>query len=95
MGGKFGTKNSKEVLTLGKVVTQVILQEVRKDGFQPKDLTAFLKSPAFEAAVKPAVEEIDLVDDELTELDFFDGLDLSKHVYACVSDIIDTLKATK
>lgn len=94
MGGKYGTKETKEVVTLGKVVTLAILAEVKKDGFQAKDLGAFLKSPEFEAAVRPAVENVELVGPELAELDFFDGLDLGKHTYACITDILDAVKAT-
>ncbi len=94
MGGKYGTKETKEVVTLGKVVTLAILAEVKKDGFQVKDLGAFLKSPEFEKAVVPAVENVELVASEVTELDFFDGLALSKHAYACADEILDALKAT-
>lgn len=93
MGGKHGTKNVKDCLYLGKVVTLCILREVKKDGFQYKDLGAFLKSAEFEAAVAEAVKDVDQVVPELTELDFFDGLDLGKYVYSSVNDILDELKA--
>jgi hypothetical protein len=92
MGGKYGVKNLKEVLTLGTVVTVCIVKEVLKDGFQVTDLGAFLKSPEFEAAVKPAVEGVEQVPLEATELDLFDGLELSRHAYTCVTQVLDVFK---
>ena len=93
MGGKYGTKETKDCLYLGKVVTLCILREVRKDGFQAKDLGAFLKSGEFEVAVKEAVTNIDQVLLEVAELDFFDGLDLGKYAYSMTNDILDEVKA--
>lgn len=93
MGGKYGTKETIEVIVLGKVVTLAILAEVKKDGFQMQDLGAFLKSPEFEAAVRPAVENIDLVGPELAELDFFDGLALGKAAYAAADEVLAAIKA--
>lgn len=92
MGGQYGTQNTEELLTLVKVMVLATLAEVTKDGFQPKDLGAFLKSPEFEAALGPAVAEIQLAPLELTELDFFDGLHLARHAYACMDDVLDALK---
>lgn len=92
MAGKYGTKETKELLNVVKVVALSIVKEVKKDGFQPKDLAAFLKDPAFDAAVKPALEGIGEVVPEVTELDFFDGLDLGKYGYAVMDEILEALK---
>lgn len=92
MGGKFGTKETKEVLTLGKVVTVAIAKEVAKDGFQKEDLVAFMKSPEFEKAVVDAVVGAELVPAEVTELDVFDGLSIAKHSYECAMEVVGALK---
>jgi hypothetical protein len=87
-----GVKDTKEVITLAKVVTCIILKEAYKDGFQWKDLGSFLQSPAFEAALRPAVEGIQNVAPELLDLDFFETIELSRHVYGQSMDVLDTLK---
>ena len=93
MGGKYGVKETKEVVTLAEVVTVAILQEVKKDGFQVADLGAFLKSADFEKAVAPALQGIENVPAELTELDLFDGLELGKHTYGMVQNVLGVMKA--
>lgn len=95
MGGKHSVKNLKEILTVVKVASIVVIREVVKDGYQHKDLGAFLKSPEFEAAIKPAIEDAHLAVSEVTELDFFDGLDLGRHVYTMADEILDELKKLK
>jgi len=87
-----GIKNIKEVLTLIKVICICILKEVVKDGFQWQDLGAFLKSPEFEAALKPAVEDIQKVPAEAMDLDFFEGISLGKKIYTDIMEILDVLK---
>ncbi len=92
MSGKFGVKATEEVLKLTKVMALAVLAEVAKDGWQVSDLGAFLKSPDFEAALKPVVTDLGLVPAELTELDLWDDLELGKNVYATVQEIIAALK---
>lgn len=93
MGGKYGVKETKDCLYLSKVITLCVLREVKKDGFQIRDLGAFLKSGEFEGAVGEALKDIDKVDDEVLELDFRDGLELSRYVYGMADDILDEVRA--
>lgn len=88
-----GVKETKDVVTLGKVVTVEIVKAVCKDGFQLADLGAFLRSPDFEKAVVQAVDGIELVPVEAADFGLLDGLELGKHVYSCVTDIVAELKA--
>ncbi len=76
MGGKYGTKESKEILDLVKAVGVSIAVASKKDGWQKSDLLAFLKSPEVEAALKPAIDGAELVAAEVTEIDVMDGLAL-------------------
>lgn len=92
MGGQFGTANTEEVLTVIKAAVVAVLREAKRDGWQPKDLGAFLKSADFEAALAPALKDIEKVPAELTELDFFDGLRLARFGYGVMDDVLDELK---
>jgi hypothetical protein len=92
MAGKYGTKETKELLTLVKTIGLAIVKEAKKDGWQPKDVLAFLKSDLVEAAIAPALQDIVTIPLEVTELDVFDGLDLGRHAYGCMDEIVDALK---
>lgn len=92
MAGKYGIKNCKEVMELVKVVSLSMIGAIKVDGFQVDDLMSFLKSPEFEAAIGPALEDIKLVPEELKELDFFDGIALARSGYDLASQIIAALK---
>lgn len=94
MGGQHGTKNTEELLNLVKVMALAVLAEVKKDGWQPTDLGAFLKSPEFEAALGPALQDAPVAAQELAELDFFDGLKLARYGYGVMDEILAVLKTT-
>ncbi len=94
MGGKYGTKETQELLYLVKCVALPIVREAKKDGWQASDLGAFLKSAEFEEALGPAFEGVEGVANELTELDLRDDLALGRYVYGVVTDIIEELKAS-
>lgn len=87
-----GIKETKEVVTLAKVVTVLILQEAQKNGFQWGDLGAFLKSDEFAQTAIKAAEGIEKVGKELVDLDFIETIELSRHVYLASMEIIDQLK---
>lgn len=58
-------KETKEIVELVSEILKPILVEVKRDGFQPKDLGAFLSSPGFQAAILPALSGISEVSAEL------------------------------
>ncbi len=93
MGGKYSTKETEDLLNLAAAVAVAIIHEGKKDGWQPSDLIAFLKSPEVEAAIASAIEGIEKVPAELVELDVFDGLHLGRAAYAVGDKIVDALKA--
>lgn len=95
MAGKYGTKETQELLYATKVAILAVVREAKKDGWQPTDLGAFLKSAEFEAAVGPAVQGAEGVIDELGELDIWDDLVLGKYVYSMVTDIVGELRALR
>lgn len=88
-------KNTIEVLSLGKIVTLAILAEVKKDGFQIADLGAFLKTDEFHAAVKPAMDDIDQVDDELIAAGPLDWLFMARAAYSDCMEVVEFLQAWK
>ncbi len=93
MGGQYGTKETKDWLYLSKVVALCIIREVQKDGFQVADIGAFLKSGEFEGALREALKDTNKVQDEIAELDFFDGIELARYAYSTADDILDEIRA--
>jgi hypothetical protein len=81
MAGQYGVKETLEVWKCAKAAIFAIVREAKRDGFQPTDMAAFLKSPEFEAAVSPALQGVEQVPAELGELDIFDDLALARTVY--------------
>lgn len=87
-----GIQESKDVLKLVEVVAVAIIKESCKDGFQITDLGAFLKSPAFEAAVGPAMEGIEKVPGELSDLSWLESIQFGRAVYDSVMNIVEEIK---
>lgn len=85
-------KNTKEAITLSKVITSSILERILKDGYQWDDLTYFLQTPEFQKAIGPAVEDADEILVEGADLNFFEGIELAKHIYSCVDEILEVVK---
>lgn len=91
--GQYGIKETCEVLNLVAEIGVAIIKEVKKDGFQPQDLGAFLKSPEVDALIAPALDKIEQVPLEMGELGFLDGVQLAKFVYANVAlRLVEALK---
>lgn len=93
IAGEYGIKETKEVIDL--VVGVVALETakaVKKDGFQYKDLTEFLKSPELEAKVTAAIEGIEQVPHEMGDLGIVDGVALARYVYGKVDEVMDVLR---
>lgn len=93
MAGKYGTKETQELLYATKVAILAVVRESKKDGWQVTDLGAFLKSAEFETAIGPALEGVEVVPEELAELDFRDDLALGRYAYGVVMDIVQELRA--
>lgn len=82
-----GTKNTKEVIKLAIETVKPIVQAIKKDGFQPADLIAFLKSEGFHEALKPALDDVYMIVPELTTLNFFEIMSLLKFVFSELKEI--------
>lgn len=92
MAGKYGVEASKKLLTVSKLGMISIIQGVAEDGFQPKDLVAFLKSETFLKQAADFADEAHLVLSEIGELDFLDGAALGYHAGKCADDLWTELK---
>lgn len=86
-----GIKETKEVLDLVEALGVAIAVEVKKDGFQPKDLAAFLKSEEFMSKVQPAIDKVEQVPNELADLDFIESIQLARHGYGNMEKILEAL----
>ncbi len=93
MAGKYGVKETQELLYMVKAAALSIIREVKKDGFQLTDIGAFLKSAEFETAVVLAITGIEQVPEELAELDLRDDLALGRYIYGVVMDVVQELRA--
>lgn len=87
MSGKLGVTSIKNVMSLGKLGAISIIQAIKKDGFQAKDVIAPITSPTFQNALAAAIDDFAMVLPEWNDLDFWDGLEIGKHAIACWSDI--------
>ena len=86
-----GIKETKEVLDLVEAIGVAVATEVKKDGFQPKDLAAFLKSDEFMAKVGPAMDKVEQVPAELADLNFIESIQLARHGYSGMERILEAL----
>ena len=93
MAGKYGTAEVRDVVLFVK--TMVIRGlEMSKDGkLTPEDLQLLFSDPQLVGDFFKALEGSDQVKKELNELDFLDGLELSRFIYNAVSDIVGALRS--
>ena len=94
MAGKYGVQETREVLLFVKSLVVRVIKDSRVDGFSYEDFSSILSDPQVAKDFFIAVQGSDRVDEEVKELDFLDGVELSKFAYACVAEIIGELKGT-
>lgn len=92
MGGKYGVKETKEVLNLVRVVMVPVLKAVAKDGFQVSDVLLGLSGPEFDAALAAAVQDLGLVVSEVAELDLMDDFELGRYAVPLVRELVAAAK---
>lgn len=92
MGGQYGVSNAKELVSLACAVA-VYMAKKAKDGLSAGEIFGLLQDEAFKAAVGPALDNLNLVPSELGELDFGDGINLGRHTYEKVSEVLEAFKA--
>lgn len=91
-----GIKETKEMISLVGFIAVHICKEIKKDGFQYTDLVSYLKSDEFDAVLKPAVDGALMIPAEVTDIGFFEGVELSRHIYdVVVEEILKVLKESK
>lgn len=82
-----GVENIKAAGRLLKFAGIAIAQEIAKDGFQPIDLLAPLKSNEFNAALQPVVKNYKELVIELSDISWQEGLDLVQGAYKGYKDL--------
>jgi hypothetical protein len=92
MSGKLGTKETKELLK-GVTLLGALVAKRLKDGVDLDDAAAIAKAllldAEFRASVEDAIDGIELVDDELSDLDFKEGLELAAELPEIIKAIAD------
>jgi hypothetical protein len=92
MAGKYGIVETRELILFFKTLILRSVRETRVDGFQPEDLKRILNDPQLLKDFFLAVGGAETASKELHEIDFMDGLELGKFLYACVVEIVSELK---
>ena len=87
-----GIKNIQEIQKLGEVVMISIVEEIAKDGFQKKDLLAFMRSPEFYKAIGPAVDDIGEIGSELADLDMAEIGILARESFETLMRLVEAFK---
>jgi hypothetical protein len=90
MGEKLGIKETKELLK-GLSLLGALVAKRLKDGVDLDDAaaiaSALLLDAEFRAIVEAAADRIEMVDDELADLDFSEGLEIAAEIPAILKSI--------
>lgn len=92
MAGQYGVKNIADFLELGKVFTLVIVKASKQEGFSFARVLELLQEPELAEALKEAVKDMELVPFEARELDFFDGLALTRKGGEVIQAVLSEFK---
>lgn len=84
---KYGIDNIKIVMSTAKLAAISVCQAVAKDGFQPKDLAAPLKSGTFQQAVIDNTSMVIEAIKESGDLTILEKGQLLIHANDCVQDV--------
>lgn len=69
-----------------------ILKEIKKDGFQPQDIVAFMDSPDFKAHTETLANDYTQIPDELKNLSLLDDIQLAFLGYKEIKALVDIIK---
>lgn len=87
-----GIKNIEEVAALIELIAVEVCKAAVKDGFQVKDLIAFLQAADFDEKLQAAIDDIDQIPDEASDVGFLEGVALAKDVQRIVTNVVAALK---
>lgn len=85
-------KNLKEVLALLQLLTTETCKAIGKDGFQPKDLLAFLEAEDFNEKLQAAMEDFSEVAGEAMDVGLLEGIDLARTAQRIITEAVAALK---
>jgi hypothetical protein len=87
-----GIKNIQEVAALVELIAVEVCKASIKGGFQVKDLIAFLEAPDFEEKLQAAIDGMDKLPEEGSDLGLLETLTLAKDVQRIVYNVVAALK---
>ena len=87
-----GIKNIQEVAALVELLLVETCKSVAKDGFDVKDLIAFLQAPDFNDKLQAAIDGMEKIPEEGADVGFMEGIALSKDVQRIVVNVVAALK---
>jgi hypothetical protein len=87
-----GIKNIQEIAALVEIIAVEVCKASVKEGFQVKDLVAFLQAPDFDTKLQAAIDGLDQVPDEAADVGLIEGITLAKDVQRIVYNVVSALK---
>lgn len=87
-----GINSLKNLIGLSFSLVTPIVKEVKKDGFQPTDLIAFIDSEDFKGHVKKLTEDWRDIPSEIKDLNAIEGVELGYYIYGEVRDLISAIR---
>jgi hypothetical protein len=87
-----GIKNIEEVAALVELIAVEVCRAAVKEGFQVADLVAFLQAPDFNDKLQAAIDGLDKLPEEGSDIGFIEGIQLAKDVQRIVTNVVAALK---
>ena len=87
-----GIKNIQEVAVLIELIAVEVCKASVKEGFQVKDLVAFLQAPEFDSKLQAAIDGLDQIPDEASDVGLIEGISLAKDLQRIVTNVVAALK---
>jgi hypothetical protein len=87
-----GIKNIQEIAALVEIIAVEVCKASVKEGFQVKDLVAFLQAPDFDTKLQAAIDGLDQVPDEAADVGLIEGITLAKELQRIVTSVVAALK---
>lgn len=92
MAEKLGTKETREVIDFVFGAAVILIREKMKDGLQWTDAIKLMTHEELQRLLVSAAAGISVVDDELSDLSGFEGLDLALYALTRSKELLTEMK---
>ena len=92
MSENFGTKETKEVITLVAAIAGFVYSEIQGDGLDLSDVGKLFLDSEFQVKIADALSGVSLVSDELADLDTLETLDVARFVLDAAENVVSSAR---